>query len=66
MYNQGMVVYQTILPKSLTYNFTVKVSDFAILYLDDKFIGTLDRSQNAEHSVTITCIPGNCKLWILV
>ena len=45
MYNQGMVVYQTLLSKSGTYSFTMKISDFAIIYLDDKYIGSLDRAK---------------------
>ena len=65
MYNQGMVVYQTVLTQKKTYQFSMTISDFAIVYLDDKFITTLDRSKAATHSVTISC-DGNCKLYVLV
>ena len=65
MYNQGMVVYQTILTQKKTYQFSMTISDFAIVYLDDKFITTLDRSKAVTHSVSISC-DGNCKLFVLV
>ncbi len=42
--NQGLILYSTTLPKGTKGKLTFsKVSDYAVVYLDHKYIGTLDR-----------------------
>ena len=64
MYDQGMAVYETDIPSG-THTFYMQVSDFALVYLDDNFIGSYDRSQKVEHSFVVTC-KDKCKMLVLV
>lgn len=42
--NQGLILYSTILPKGSKGKLSfAKVADYAVVYLDHKYIGTLDR-----------------------
>jgi len=54
MYNQGFVVYETVF-NSNTYQFKMVVHDFAVVYLDGKFIGSFNRGSSTEHSFNVTC-----------
>jgi hypothetical protein len=41
------------------------VHDFAIVYLDDKFIGTFDRSKKSNWEFNVSC-HGQCQLYVIV
>lgn len=45
MFNQGIVVYETKLQKEKDYSFDIVVHDFAVVFLGDKFIQAIDRSE---------------------
>lgn len=65
MFNQGFVVYETLLSKR-KYFFAGVVHDYALLYLDNVYAGTLDRSSQTTHNFTIDCQLANCTLKIVV
>ena len=65
MFNQGFVLYETTLNKNIHY-LTIKVRDFALIYLDGTFINTLDRSVSTQYNITVNCTNQSCKLSILV
>lgn len=48
MFDQGMAVYETDIPSG-THTFYMTISDFAVVFLDDSFVGTYDRSQKVDH-----------------
>jgi hypothetical protein len=43
MFNQGFVVYETYLAKK-EYFFTIVAHDVAFIYIDGKYVETLDRN----------------------
>jgi hypothetical protein len=54
MFNQGFVLYETTLAKK-THYITLTVHDYAIVYLDNKFLMNLDRSEHKIYNLTIAC-----------
>lgn len=46
MYNQGFVVYETTLTQR-KYYFVGIIHDYAIVFLDGKFVASLDRSESS-------------------
>lgn len=65
MFNQGFVLYETQLNTN-THFLKLVVRDFAVVYLDDKFVGSLDRSVATQHELTLVCSAPSCRLSILV
>ena len=52
--NQGFMVYQTSLPNGQGGKLTFKdLHDFALVYVDAKFIGTVDRTLHNQDSITL-------------
>lgn len=45
MYNQGIVVYETQLENDKDYHLKVVAHDYAVVYLGNKVIQTLDRTK---------------------
>jgi beta-galactosidase len=62
----GMMAYETTLPAGAksTLDFT-EVHDYAVVYLDQKLIGVLNRMKN-EHSIAIPALSKNTRLRVLV
>lgn len=65
MYNQGFVVYETALAAK-SYQFTMTIHDFAVVYLDSICIGSFDRSVSPSHVFNASCTKSSCKLTIIV
>lgn len=38
MYNQGLVIYETILPEARTYYFDATIRDFGLIYVDNELV----------------------------
>lgn len=65
MFNQGLVVYETLLSKK-SYSFSLTVHDFALVYLDGTLLGELSRGTSTDHTLVADCAHASCKLSILV
>lgn len=65
MYDQGFVVYETVLQKK-NYSFTAVVHDYALVYLDNVHIAHLNRSAQTVNNFTANCQINNCTLKIIV
>lgn len=65
MYDQGFVVYETVLQKK-NYSFTAVVHDYAIVYLDNVYIAHLNRSELTVNNFSANCVINNCTLRIIV
>ena len=65
MFNQGFVLYETILKQGF-YVINITVHDFALIYQDGRFLRSLDRTEEDFHILNILCKDGNSKLHILV
>jgi hypothetical protein len=65
MYNQGFVVYETTVQKRKSI-FDGVIHDYALVYLDNTLIATLDRSQSTKSSFTADCQQASCNLKIVV
>ena len=50
MYNQGFVLYETVLTKEMHY-LTVIIRDFAVVALNGNFFAALNRSTSTKHSL---------------
>ena len=50
MYNQGLVLYETKI-ENKTHLLKLIVHDFALVWLGDKFLTTLDRTKLKSHSL---------------
>ena len=48
MFNQGMVLYETIIKGPEKYLFELQVHDFALVYIDDKFFISFNRSADSK------------------
>lgn len=53
MFNQGIVVYQTIIPSIENTYVKLVVHDFALVYVGNKMIEVLDRTKYTNHGFTI-------------
>jgi hypothetical protein len=65
MWNQGFVLYETLLPKG-QYSINLTVHDFALVYLNDTFITALNRGEKTSHQINILAVHDDSKLRILV
>jgi hypothetical protein len=67
MYNQGIVLYETVLPRKGNYEFNITFRDFLSIYIDGTFYGTLSRKKISYHILNVSCPSpkGNCKLQLL-
>lgn len=65
MYNQGIVVYSAKIKKTIDY-FRFTVHDFGMIYLDGKFLGSVDRSKERNKIIGIECLLHTCQLDIVV
>lgn len=65
MYNQGIVVYETILKKG-NYYLKAEVHDFAVVYVDQKYIAYIDRSERVKTDFVAICNNEKCKMRIQV
>lgn len=66
MYNQGMVLYETALLGRRTYTFSVSFRDFMLIYVNNKFQGSLSRKKLPKSTFNVTCSEEKCKLKLLV
>ena len=64
MYNQGIVVYEVQLPAD-SHEFTVVVHDYALIYIDGGFMGSMDRQDRKIHDLRFDCKVA-CKIQIMV
>ena len=48
-----------------TYEISMVVHDFALLFLDDKLYAVMDRSEKRLYEFSITC-KSTCRLWLVV
>lgn len=58
-------MYETTITKN-THSLKMVVHDFAVVYLDDKYIGSFDRAVAVQHNFNVTCTFNSCRLSILV
>ena len=65
MYNQGFVIYETILTKR-HYFFEGVIHDYGMVFLDNVHIINLDRSVNSMSKFNVNCVKDNCTLRIIV
>ena len=66
MYNQGLILYDTILPYTRKYSFRLVIRDFAVVFVDDIFYTTLTRGITEKQRITVECVKSPCKLRIVV
>jgi hypothetical protein len=66
MYNQGLVLYDTVLPDARKYSFRLVIRDFAVVFVDDTFYTTLTRGITEQQRITVECVKSPCKLRIVV
>jgi hypothetical protein len=55
MYNQGVVLYETVLPHARRYSFRLVIRDFGLLFLNDSYIRDFTRGISEIQKVTIDC-----------
>lgn len=53
MFNQGIVLYETEIPKAENVYVKMVVHDFALVFLGDQVIQVLDRTKQTNHGFTI-------------
>lgn len=53
MFNQGIMLYETEIPKAENTYIKMVVHDFALVYLGDQIIQVLDRTKLTNHGFTI-------------
>lgn len=55
MYDQGMLLYETNLTGKGEYIFNVTFRDFMLVYIDDKFNGTMERKKVPNYLLKVKC-----------
>ena len=61
MFNQGMVVYKAAFPEG-TYQLKLRVSDFAVVYINDESVTTYSRDESVSHNLDLSCNKIGCKV----
>jgi hypothetical protein len=53
MYHQGIVVYETHLPTNKNYTLTLMANDYAMLFVDEEFLGKIAREIYQNRTIKV-------------
>lgn len=65
MFDQGFVVYETVVAKRTSY-FEGYFRDYALIFLDGVYVSYIDRSETSLGSFKVECQQSTCNLRIIV